>query len=195
MSPFAWRSGALAVAVTMAGGAAVSAREPAGTMADLQARVKIGTEVDVVDRQGRILHGGFVRADDEGILVTPYGREDRRVPAADVMSVTRPGDSLKNGALIGAAVGIALGIGVVTKPESERITCVDGACRPWCVSDACNAGVAVSGAVISTGIGMLIDLSFKGREVVYRAPSHRVSWSVTPHPVPRGAGLQLAVKF
>jgi len=31
--------------------------------------------------------------------------------------------------------------------------------------------------------------------VVYRAPVDRLSWSVTPHPVPRGAGLRLAVKF
>jgi len=184
--------GLLALAAPVPAGAG----EPARSMTALEERVQPGTPIDVVDRQGRILRGDFVRADDEGVLVTTYGSaEGRRVPAGDVMSVTRAGDSLKNGILIGAGVGIALGIGVVATPESERITCVDGVCRPWCVSDACNAGVAVLGAAMSTGIGALIDRAIKGREVVYRAPTDRLSWSVTPHPVPRGAGIQVALRF
>ena len=40
-----------------------------------------------------------------------------------------------------------------------------------------------------------ISFPIKGRTVVYRAPADRVSWSVTPHPVPRGVGVQVALKF
>ena len=69
-------------------------------MAALEERVQPGTQVDVVDRQGRILRGEFVRADDEGILVS-----------------------------------------------------------------------------------------------LYRAPTERLSWSVVPHPVPRGAGVRVALAF
>ena len=45
-------------------------------MAALEARVKPGTEVDVVDREGRILRGEFVRADDQGVLVAVYGSDE-----------------------------------------------------------------------------------------------------------------------
>lgn len=170
-----WRVGALAAAVTMGGGSAVSAKEPARTMADLEARLTPGTKIDVVDRQGRIVRGEFARADDEGVLVISYGSgEARRVPAPDVLSVTRPGDSVLNGALIGAGFGALPVIGLEGNLASREAVTIVGT---------------------YAAIGALIDFAFKGRTVVYRPPAGRVSWSVTPHPVPRGAGVQVALKF
>jgi len=178
--------------LALAPSAPAGAGEPARSMAALEERVKPGTEVDVVDRQGRILRGGFVRADDEGVLVTLYGSaEGRRVPAADVMSVTGPGDSLKNGALIGAAVGALGAIGVVADIEDPN----DPYAPPICATSGCKVVTSVAVVAVWTGIGLLIDRAIKGHEVVYRAPADRVSWSVTPHPVPRGAGLRVALKF
>lgn len=172
--------------LALAGGAPALAGEPARSMAALEERVTPGTEIDVVDRQGRIVRGGFARADEEGVLVTLYGSpEGRRVRAADVVNVTRAGDSLKNGALIGAAVGVLSGIMVGTDDTGES----------GCYSTGCKVGMAVALVPIYTGIGALIDRAVKGREVVYRAPGERLSWSLTPHPVPRGAGIQLALKF
>jgi hypothetical protein len=170
-----WRVGVLAVAVTMGGGSAVSANEPARTMADLEARVTPGTKIDVVDRKGRIVRGEFARADDEGVLVISYGSgEARRVPAPDVLSVTRPGDSVLNGALIGAAFGALPVIGLKGNLASRE---------------------AVSIVGTYAAIGALIDLAFKGRTLVYRASGPRVSLSVTPHPVAGGAGVRLAIGF
>lgn len=186
MRTLASRVGALAVAITIGGGSAVSAKDSARTMAELEARMQAGTEVDVVDRQGRILRGGFASAGDDGILITVYGSaEGRRIPAADVVNVTRAGDSLKNGALIGAAAGALTALAVMT----------DDTGASGCFTTGCKAGFSAFAVAAYTGIGALIDRAVKGREDVYRAPAHRVSLSVTPHPVPRGAGVQLAVKF
>ena len=169
----------------LAGGDAAAA-EPTHTMTALEARVEPGTQVDIVDRQGRILRGDFVRADDEGVLVTVYGSaEGRRVGAAEVLSITRAGDSLKNGVLIGAAVGGLTALAVST----------DDTGASGCFSTSCKAGLSAFAVVTYAGIGALIDRMIKGHEVVYRAPTDRVSWSVVPHPVPRGGGLLLALRF
>jgi len=142
--------GLLALAASVPAGAGETAR----SMAALEERVEPGTEVDVVDRQGRILRGGFVRADDEGVLVTLYGSaEGRRVPARDVLSVTRPGDSLKNGALIGAAVG-AIGAFGAFVDDGEATGCASTA-------TGCKAGFAALSLGVYTGIGVLIDRAIK----------------------------------
>ncbi len=174
--------------LALASSAPALAGQPARSMAALEERVKPGTEVDVVDRQGRIVRGQFARADGEGVLVTLYGSaEGHRVPAAEVVSVTRAGDSLKNGALIGAAVGAIGAIGAFVD-DSEATGCASTA-------RGCKVGFAALSLGIYTGLGVLVDHLIKGHEVVYRAPAERVSWSVTPHPVPRGAGIQLALRF
>ena len=59
----------------------------------------------------------------------------------------------------------------------------------------CKVVVTTATAGLFGGIGLLLDLVIKGREVVYKAPAARVSWSVTPHPVRGGAGVRVAVSF
>ena len=110
------------------------------------------------------------------------------MPAADIMTVTRAGDSLKNGALIGAAVG-AISVLAISIDDGS------GQADPWCIDTGCKVAASVFVMAAYPGIGMLIDRAVKGRTVVYRAPADRVSWSVTPHPVPRGAGVRVALKF
>jgi hypothetical protein len=169
---------ALAVAVLLLGNRMASAREPATTMAGLRARLATGTEVDVVDRQGRLLRGQFVRADDEGLLVVPHGTaQARRVAARDVFSVSRPGDSVMNGALIGAGFGL-LPVAVLANKPGDF------------------ASVEVLSMVATyAAIGALIDLAMKGRTLAYRSTAYEVSWSVAPRPGARGAGVQMTLKF
>jgi hypothetical protein len=101
--------------------------------------------------------------------------------------VTRHGDSLKSGALIGFAAGVLAAIAVSTDDRG------DYGCDTN--TTGCKAALSVFALGASTGIGVYVDHEIKGRHVVYRAPTGRVSWSVTPHPVPRGAGIQLALRF
>jgi hypothetical protein len=175
--------------LALAGPDRAFAGEPARSMAALEERLAPGTEVDIVDRQGRMLRGNFVRADEEGVLVTTYGTaEGRRVPAGDVMTVMSPGDPLKNGALIGAVVGALSSVLVFSEDTST-------ASQPLCLTTACKVGTSVGVTAVYAGVGMLIDRAVKGRTVVYRAPAGRLSWSVSPHPVPRGVGLRVGLQF
>lgn len=183
-----WRIASV-VSLTVAAAAPLArAAEPARTMLELEERMKPGTQVDVVDRQGKMMRGDFVRADGEGLLLTTYGGgEGLRIPASDVATVTRHGgDSLWNGALIGAGVGLIGAIDVYANPNAWD-------CRRS--DDGCKAGFAAVSMVLYTGGGMLIDRMIKGRELVYRAPTDRVAFSVVPYPVRQGAGVQFALRY
>lgn len=168
------------------------AGEPARSMAALDARVKPGTQVDIVDRDGRLWRGEFVRADDQGVLLAGYGGEaGKLVSAGEVANVVRAGDSLKNGMLIGAGVGVVTAIAIIA---DDSYNGYDGYAAE-CDSTGCKVGVGLALVPIYAGIGALIDKAFKGRETVYRAPSDRVSWRVAPQPVRGGAGVRVAVSF
>ena len=96
--------------------------------------------------------------------------------------MTRAGDSLKNGALIGAGVGALTVLAVVIADDADQ---VDTAVS----STGCKVGASVFAMAAYHGHRRCsIDRAIKGRTVVYRAPADRVSWSVTPHPVPRRRG-------
>jgi hypothetical protein len=156
-------------------------------MHELDERLKPGSEIDLVEREGRGFRGEFVRADEQGILLAGYGGvQGRRVPAADIITITRKGDSLKNGLLIGAGIGLASGLLVASGNDSDG--------TDWCDGSEC-AGFVVFSTATYAGIGVLIDHLVKGREVVYRAPAARVSWSVAPYPVKHGAGVRVAMGF
>ena len=171
--------------VVAASGRPASADE-ARTLAEADRRL-VGSDVDVVDREGRVFRGTWVRADEDGVLLTVYGAETgRRIPAADVASVTRHGDSLKNGMLIGGGVG-ALSSLIVFAEDDEY----EGDCD----SSGCKVGVALGVTAFYVGVGALIDHLVKGRELVYRAPAGRVSLSVVPFPVRQGAGVRMKVGF
>src|SRR5688572_9444530 len=185
-----WQAGLVLVTLGVVASAPVArAADPARSMADLESRMKPGTQVQVVDRQGGFISGAFVRADGEGVLIARWGAAGgRRVPAADVATVSREGDSLKNGALIGAGAAAALMIAATANQPT-------GPGGPSCLLDdsVCQVGiVALLG--FSVGAGVLIDRMNTGREVVYRAPDH-VAWSIVPYPVRRGAGVGVALRF
>jgi hypothetical protein len=176
----------MAVVLSMAVGAPLAAA-PAQSMADLARRVKAGTEVDVIDRTGASFHGRLVRADGEGVLLAPLGSaEGRRFSADDVMTVSRRGDPLWNGAAIGGGVGLLFGLALANAEGDGEQACYDAGCKTF---------VTAATAGLFGGIGVLFDLMIKGHQVVYKAKAARVSWSVTPYPMSRGAGLRLSARF
>jgi hypothetical protein len=178
--------GIVATGLTLVISAPAGAGEPAYSMPALDARLAPGTQVDVIDRRGRVVRGDFVRADGSGVLIAGFAdTESNLISAADVVSVTRAGDSLKNGMWIGAAVGVLGAIAVATDDTGES----------GCYTTGCKVGLGIVAVPMYVGIGALIDKAIKGREVVYRAPSDRVSWSIAPHLVARGAAVRVAVRF
>ena len=163
----------------------------ARTLADLDRRLEPGTEVEVVDREGRVIRGAWARADEEGVLLSGFGGDaGRRLAAADIVSVTRHGDSLKNGLIIGGAIGLGSGLLVMyTEPPAGE--------PPLCERNdtACKVTGTLALTALYAGVGALIDRAVKGRTVAYRAPSDRLAVSVKPQLVPRGGGVKVAVRF
>src|SRR5215216_4237207 len=89
---------------------AIAAAQFDTNLADLA--ILRGTRVTVTHRSGEKVTGTLLTAAADGLSLTVAGTT-LTIPEADVRRVTRKGDSLKNGALWGLAVGAALGAAAV----------------------------------------------------------------------------------
>lgn len=112
-----------------------------------------GNVVWVLDRAGRQLLVRVVSATDSELAVT-IGGMAQTIPVSDVTQVWIDRDSLKNGAIIGALIGIPLGY---FSCQGVRSDCEYG-------------GHILFGAAFYGGVGALIDKLHHGRTVLYRAP-------------------------
>lgn len=160
--------------------AAVSAQ---GTGEDWPGLNRAGlSTVYVLDDAGVEVSGTLLRLDPDS-LVLLVGGVEHRLEAARVQRIQRRGDSLRNGALIGAAVGAAMGLiaaGISDCPGSDP----GGSCP----------AVRTTAFLVSTGvytaIGTGIDALVVGRTTVYQAP--------TPPPpsprTPRGRRVSIALR-
>ena len=114
-------------------------------------------------------------------LTSAAAEEARRLAAQGTIPVERRrNDSVLNGAIIGAAAGVASGLAIC------RLT------EPW---DVCNdPGPLVRFGAVGAGIGIAIDALIRRNETVY-IPAGNTQLHVAPV-VRRGAkGLQVAVRF
>src|SRR4029453_5868529 len=89
-----------------------------------------------------------------------------RIPLSTVQTVTRVGDPLFNGSLVGAAIGGAASIALVYQICSN----------PQCADTSSNLDprLILIGTAIGTGIGALMDRSFAARTLVYRIGTGQV---------------------
>lgn len=129
--------------------------------------------VYVLDDTGGEVSGRLLRLDPDS-LVLLVGDTERRVDAARVRRIEKRGDSLRNGAFIGAIVGAAMGVivtGIADCPGSDP----GGSCP----------GARAAGFVLSTGayaaIGAGIDALIVGRTTLYEAPAASPRSARTPH--------------
>lgn len=134
--------------------------------------------VFLTDRQGAEHRGRLIRVEPaEVVLLGPSG--ERTFKREEIAVIETQGDSLKNGALIGAAVGALGGLfasGFADCPDAE---------------DSC-AGSRVAFFAVSTGIytaiGVGIDALIQGRKVLYRAHPN-VALAVHARPTRLAIGL------
>ena len=144
-----------AVMVAIVGGQA-HAQEPAGGLGRLRSALKTGDPLTVTDTRGELVRGKLVQLDDTGIVLNPGNNERRRFEAQMVNTIEKR-DPLRNGALIGLAIGAPLGVlGGVFAANLEG-----GEYVLWGVLDGAIYGGI--GAAIGTGIDALIG----GHKVVY----------------------------
>jgi hypothetical protein len=118
--------------------------------------------VYVRDNTGAETSGKLLRLNPDSIVLLVDGAE-RRFETARVARIQKRGDSLRNGAIIGAVVGVALGI----------LTAGIADCPGDRTSDGC-AGSRAALLLVSTGfysaVGTGIDALIPGRTTLYEAP-------------------------
>jgi hypothetical protein len=148
---------------------------------ELPRRVKPGQKVYVTDPLARETEGTLVRLSTTSLTLLVRGAE-REFPRAEVESVSRRGDSVRNGMIIGMLVAGGLGLASVLTDD----------CSADFAAATC-AGVVGLNAAMGAGVGALIDYGVKGKTLVYR--SKRAAVSAAPLFLRTGAAVQLALRF
>ena len=137
--------------------------------------------VYVLDRSGIETTGKLLGLSPDSLVLLVADAE-RRFDRADVARIQKR-DSLKNGTLIGAAVGVAMGLlaaGLSDCPGAHP----GGACPGF------RAATVVASTGIYTGLGAGIDALIRGRTTLYGAPPQSPR---RPALGPATAGAVLAV--
>jgi hypothetical protein len=154
-----------------AGGMRVEAQEVASSLDQLAVLVKPGDTITVVDVSGREIKGRIGKLSrDALILVTSAG--PRQLGEVDVATISqRRGDSLKNGAIIGAVAGTAYFVTAAAllagSDDGEVI-----------IPTAIAGGVLFAGLGAAAGAG--IDALISRRQVIYQKPAGRSRVGVSP---------------
>jgi len=134
--------------------------------------------VYLTDLRGAEYRGQLVRVDPAEVVL--LGEKGERIfKRSDIVQIEKRGDSLKNGAIIGAAIGLLGGVGALAVsdcPGYQQNSC--GGAR---------AAYFLTAMGVYTLIGTGIDAAIQGRTVIYRAP--RVT--LTLRPSGASAGLTL----
>lgn len=157
----------LAVAGFLATATAASAQESAASFDTLAERIQVGQVIWVTDTRGREVRGRLERLSSDGLVLRTNDLEMFGTP--DVRRVrARDRDSLRNGTLVGLAIGGGIG-------------------TAWCIgaiaddSGDINAGVeCAEGFTVFPGlgalVGLIVDAAIPGKmRVVYQASSPRAT--------------------
>lgn len=126
--------------------------------------------------------GRLLSIDPASLVILADGAE-RRFEAGQVRQIDRRGDSLRNGALIGATIGMVLGAlaaGVSDCPDP----------RPGGGCPGTRVAMFATSTAVWTSIGTAIDAAIPGRTTIYVATSPR-RLSVTAAVSRSAAGLQV----
>jgi len=201
------RSASFALASFLVGVAAMAAedeqtreREVVGTFIELGDRLKVGETIYVTDNSGRVIKGRIQRFSretpalilekPERLFDDPKGTSGRKldgpftVGEADARRIeVEVGDSRKDGALIGLAVGATPGLLALAFGDSEVRAFAGYTTVFW-------------GGIFAAA-GALIDSRTKSRQPIYsvpaREPSLKVRWS--PILSPDRKGVSFSVEF
>lgn len=137
--------------------------------------------VFLTDRQGAEHRGRLIRVEpSEVVLLGPSG--ERTFKREEITLIEKRGDSLKNGAIIGAAVGVLAGFltaGMGDCPDAEQ-SC-----------DVARVTYFAISVGLYTAIGTGIDAAVRGRTVLYRAyPTGRLAIAAGPGKVAVGFNVR-----
>jgi len=139
----------------------------------IRASVKDGQTVKVTDDQGQQLQGRISAMTVDGLTVTAGGKLTD-VPYRQIVRIDHPNDTLKNGALIGLAVGAALAVAAAATAEQPEGCETGGAffCGETTTGEVI-VGVALL-AGLGTAVGVGIDALIHRNPEIYRRGGARV---------------------
>lgn len=140
--------------------AAVSAQEAPRPSAGL--RTSSLPTAFVRDDRGVETRGKLLQLDKDGVVLLVDGAE-RRFDMARVNRVTRRGDSLKNGVITGAVVGLGLSTLAAASVDCGRSY---SGCPP-----GGRVTIVALGTAFYMAVGVGIDALIQGRTVLYQAPA------------------------
>jgi len=167
-----------------------AAQDPVKSFDQLNTRLKVGDTVWVTDARSREIIGKIRDLSATSLLLDVSGTP-RDFPAHEVRLVqARRQDGLRNGTLIGFAVG-AVGL----EAANLAATSLDDDC-----SAGCHATFIVLGGAIGAGVGRIVDALIPGKQlVVYRAAGTAGAspgrLSLAPVITPRIKGVTVAFSF
>jgi hypothetical protein len=124
------------------------AQSLADSFAGLPAQLKPGDSIFVTDRQGRETSGKLARLSPASLVIVVNG-EEREILSATIGRIEKRGDSVRNGAWIGAAYFAV----------ASQLNCTEP-------GGNCQVAAIVFGP-IGAGIGALVDKAIPGRTLVY----------------------------
>lgn len=157
--------------IPTAGLAFACATSPAATFAQSASAVWPGLErsalqtVYLRDQSGAETSGKLLRLSPEAVVLLVDGSE-RPFAMADVSRIQKRGDSLRNGALIGGALGLGIGIlmgGIADCPGANA----SGPCPAF------HAVLVPVAALTYAALGAGVDALVQGRTTIYAAPTDR----------------------
>lgn len=162
------------------------AQELAGTFDQLRVLVKPGDTLTVVDDAGQRVRGKVVSLSNSVLNLTVSGTP-RQFLGPDVNSIAKRGaDSLKNGALIGLAVGGGIGAAAIAAYAATS----DGSVGPLMA-----VGFLMYGG-IGAGIGTGFDALIEGDRTIYaRSRSARATFTIAPIVSRERKGARVSLRF
>ena len=165
--------------------ATAEAQELAGSFDQLRVLVKPGDTITVVDDSGQRVQGKVSSLSDSALSLTVSGTP-RQFLSTEVNTIEKRGpDSLKNGALIGLAIGGGIG-------AAGMIALAATADDP---GPFVAVGVLMYGG-IGAGIGAGFDALIEGRRVIYaRSGSARTTLTVAPMLGGSRKGVRVSLRF
>jgi hypothetical protein len=173
---------ALLIMFSVSAGSQLLAQSTEETEPNLAAALKPGLTAWITDVGGQEEKSRIVDVSG-GIVTTNAGTDIRRLRTTDIVRVrVRDSDPVINGALIGAAAGVASGLFLC------RLT------EPWenCGDDV---GAMVRIGAIGAGVGIGIDALIRGRRTIYDAAKGSGRLRATPIIAPHTGGLQVSLIF
>jgi hypothetical protein len=135
------------------------AQLPTSSLAEASQFLQEGRRIEVTTRDGSVVTGSLSRISDAGVVLDVEGRPFD-LPASTIAEISRRGDSLKNGLIIGLIAGTAGGLVVSSVLAGSETNEGFGSKAAVLLPLGVGAGV---------GLGVLFDSIFEERAIVFRA--------------------------